>query len=74
MKNSIFITRRYRVSLSYIVNNIIQYIIPHNANLLDDYSSMDLLIDKSDTVGGSNDHNLPVNFTAVIDMKEAKMN
>ena len=56
------------------MNNIIQYIIPHNANLLDDYSSMDLLIDKSDTVGGSNDHNLPVNFTAVIDMKEAKMN
>ena len=72
MKYLLFITRRYRVSISYIVNNNVQSIIPHNNNLLDEYSSMALLIDKADIIDGSKVHTIPVKFTAVIEIPETK--
>ena len=49
--------------------NTVQDIIPHNNNLPSYYSSMDFFIDK---VEGSKVHNLPIKFTALIEIPEKK--
>ena len=73
MKYLLFITIRYRVSLSFIVNKTIQSLILHNANLLDDYSYMNLIIIKSNKFGGFKVHTLSVKFTAVIEIPVTKI-
>ena len=70
IKYLLFVAIRYRVSLSYMVNNTVQYIITHYNNLLDDYSSMDLLMEKSDTVGSFKVNTPQIKFTAVIEIPE----
>ena len=66
-------SRSYRVPPSNIKYNILQFVLSHNVNLIDDYVSMDLIIDEDDTVDWAEFQTLPVNMTVAIDKEVEKM-